>query len=276
MKKAILITTLLIATVTFSACGNNSNNTKSTSSKSAASTSKKTNLASTSNKTDTSTNTDEVINDIDNWSHPVKDVFSAAGIKINKVELKDNKTYAIFYASLNKELNDDNKAYYSNLVQKVAAANGYWDCEIKDDNKDIDIKVKCKDKKAVDSIDYNKDSKYFMAANTSASSSTTNTVNKDELIDYLKQNVTEVSSFVDTLSKNKNVKPILYIERSPNPSSNDTYLRDYYVIYVGENHTDHNVNIYRFAINKDNKQILYYDTTKNKYETLQEWRDSKK
>lgn len=278
MKKAILITILLFATVTFSACGSSSssNNTKSTTGKAAAKTDKTTNLASTTNKTSASTNDDEVISDIDNWNHPVKDVFDAAAIKINKVELKDNKTYAIFYVSLNKELNDDNKAYYSNLVQKVAAANGYWNCEIKDDNKGVDIKVKCKDKKTVDSIDYNKDSKYFLAANTSDSSSTTNTVNKDELIDYLKQNVTEVSSFVDTLSKNKNVKPILYIERSPNPSSNDTYLRDYYVIYVGENHTDHNVNIYRFAINKDNKQILYYDTTKNKYETLQEWRDSKK
>ncbi|KOF57392.1 MULTISPECIES: hypothetical protein [Clostridium] len=274
MKRAILILTLLIATVTFSACGSNSNNTNKSASdkaKTTASTTNKTTPAAS--KTSDTESDDEVITDIDNWSHPVKEVFKAEDIKLNKVELKDNKTYAIFYISLNKDLNDENKSYYSSLMEKIAAANGYWNYEVKDENKDIDIKVKCKDKKTVDSIEYNKDSQYFLASNTSSTSST---ISNDELISYLKQNVSEVSSFVDTLSKNKNVKPILYVERSPKASSSDTYLRDYYIIYVGENHTDHNVNIYRFAINKDSKQILYYDTAQNKYETLQEWRNSKK
>lgn len=271
MKRAILILTLLIATVTFSACGNNSTNTGSSTNKNQASSSKSTKLATSAKEASSSENDSNVITDIDNWSHPVKGIFNSEGIKINKVELKDNKTYAIFHVSLNKDLNNENKSYYLNTLQKIASANSYWNYEMKDENKDVDIKVKCnKDKKSIESIDYNKDSNYF------STSTTSNAINKDELIDYLKQNVTEVSSFVDTLSKNKNVKPILYIERSPNASASNTYLRDYYVIYVGEQHSDHNVNTYRFAINKNNKEILYYDTTKNKYETLDEWRNGRK
>jgi|GEM_PF-5717319 len=274
MKKAVLILTLVVATVTFSACGGNSTETRSTANKTGTSASKSTKVASSANEASNSQKDSNVITNIDNWSHPVKAIFKAEGININKVEFKDNKTYAIFYVSLNKDLNNENKSYYSNILQKIAEANSYWDYEIKDENKDIDIKVKCnKDKKSIESIDYNKDSNYFSTSNTS---NTSNTVNKDELIDYLKQSVPEVSSFVDTLSKNQNVKPILYIERSPSVSSSNTYLRDYYVIYVGEQHSDHNVNTYRFAINKDNKEILYYDTAKNKYETLDEWRNSRK
>lgn len=271
MKKAVLILTLLIATVTFSACGGNSTNTGSSSNKTQSSSKKSTKLATSAKETPNSENDSNVITDIDNWSHPVKAIFNAEDIKINKVEFKDNKTYATFYVNLSKDLNSENKSYYLNILQKIASANSYWDYEIKDENKDIDIKVKCnKDKKSIESIDYNKDSNYFAASTTS------NAINKDELIDYLKQNVTEVSSFVATLSKNKNVKPILYVERSPKESSSNTYLRDYYVIYVGEQHSDHNVNTYRFAINKNNKEILYYDTTKNKYETLDEWRNGRK
>lgn len=273
MKKSFLILTLLIATVTFSACGSNSTNTGSASNKTQSSANKSTKLATSANEASNSENDSNVITDIDNWSHPVKAIFNAENIKINKVELKDNKTYATFYVSLNKDLNNENKSYYLNILQRIAVANSYWDYEIKDENKDVDIKVKCnKDKKAIESIDYNKDSNYFLTSNTTASTP----INKDELIDYLKQNVTEVSSFVDTLSKNKNVKPILYIERSPSAASSNIYLRDYYVIYVGEQHSDHNVNTYRFAINKDNKEILYYDTTQNKYETLNEWRNGRK
>lgn len=274
MKKAALILTLLITTATFSACGSNTNNnTGSTANKSKITSSKTTKVESSANKASDTESDDEVITDISNWSHPTKEVFNAEGIKINKVELKNNKTYAIFYVDLTKDLNDENKSYYVDVIKRVAAANGYWDFEIKDENKDIDIKVSCKDRKAVESIQYNKDSKYFSTLTTSAAS---NTVNSDELINYLKQSVPEVSSFVDTLSKNKSVKPILYIERSPNASSSDTYLKNYYVIYVGEQHEDHNVNTYRFAINKDNKQILYFDIANNKYETLQEWRNSRK
>lgn len=273
MKRAILILTLLIATMTFSACGNNSNNTGSSTNKNKASASKSTKLANSAKEASNTENDSNVITDIDNWNHPVKAIFNAENIKINKVELKDNKTYAIFYVGLNKDLNDENKSYYVSTLKKIASANSYWDYEIKDENKDIDIKVKCsKDKKSIESIDYNKDSNYFSTLTTTTSVA----INKDEVIDYLKQSVPEVSSFVDTLSKNKNVKPILYIERSPNASSSDVYLKDYYVIYVGEQHSDHNVNTYRFAINKNDKQILYYDTTKNKYETLDEWRSSRK
>lgn len=280
MKKAIIILTLLITTAAFSACGTNStSNQKAASNKTKTTASKTNKLASSTGEASDTQKDSNVITNIDSWNHPVKDVFDADGIKINKVEFQNNKTYAIFYVNLNKDLNDENKSYYVNLINKIAAANEYWNYEIKDENKDVDIKVKCsRDKKDVESIDYNKDSKYFStlgASSTSDTSNTANAVNKDELTDYLKQNVSEVSSFVNTLSKNKNVKPILYIERSPNSSSSNVYLRDYYMIYVGEHHEDHNVNTYRFAINKDTKQILYYNVAKDKYETLQEWRNNR-
>lgn len=273
MKKAALILMLVITTTAFSACGANSNNSKAKHNKTKVTSSKATSgtESSATSTTPSTENDDEIITDIANWNHPVKEVFNAEEIKVDKVELKNNKTYAIFYVELTKDLNDENKSYYVNLINKVAAANGYWDYEINDQNKNIDITVKCKDKASVESIEYNKDSTYFSETTT-----TPTTVSNNELIDYLKQNVPEVSSYVDTLSKNKNVTPILYIERSPNPSSSDPYLRDYYIIYVGEQHEDHITNTYTFAINKDNKQILYYDVANNKYETLQEWRNNRK
>lgn len=217
-------------------------------------------------------NNADTITDIDNWNHPVKYVFNNAGIKVNKVDFQNNKTYPIFNVSFVKEFNEDNKIYYKNLINQVATANGYWDYEIADTSKSIDIKVSCnRSKYTVTNVDYNKDREYFNVLTKSDTESA-----DTELITYLENNVNEVKSFVQTLGNNKDgVSAVVYVERYPDSSSSDKYMRDYYGIYVGESHSDHNVNVYRFAINKDTKEILYYDVADNKYLTLDDWRKSK-
>ncbi|AJA46180.1 hypothetical protein CPAST_c00550 [Clostridium pasteurianum DSM 525 = ATCC 6013] len=213
------------------------------------------------------------ITDINNWSHPVKYVFNNANIQIQKVEFKENKTYPIFYVNLTKNIDSENKTYYKNLISQIAIANGYWNYEIIDTKKDVDIKVTCdRSKSILKEIIYNKDSNYFVESNEDKK-----VINNtdDEFINYLINNVGEVKSFVNSLKNNKNVNSIIYVERYPDENSKNSYIRDYYGIYVGEEHTDHNVNIYRFAINKDSKEILYYDVINDKYETLNEWRKNK-
>ncbi|MDF2505689.1 hypothetical protein [Clostridium sp.] len=211
--------------------------------------------------------------DIDEWNHPVKYVFKNANIQVKKVEFKNNKTYPIFYVSLSKNIDTNNKTYYKNLIKQIATANGYWDYEIIDTNKNLDIKVICdKSKKDLKQIIYNKDNSYF--AESQEDKNESNSKDK-EFIDYITNNVSEVKSFVDSLKNNNNAKGIVYVERYPDKNSTNIYIRDYYGLYVGEEHSDHNVNIYRFAINKDNKQILYYDVVNDKYESLSEWRKSR-
>lgn len=227
--------------------------------------------ANITNNSSSATNSD-TITDISSWNHPVKYVFNNVNIIVNKVDFKNNKTYPIFDVSFVKEFNDDNKTYYKNLIKQVATANGYWDYEIVDSSKAIDIKVTCdRSKNTVTGAVYNKNNNYFDGLNEN------NTESSDtELISYLKDNVSEVKSFVQTLENNKEgVRGIVYVERYPDPSSSNIYIKNYYGIYVGEAHSDHNVNTYRFAINKDTKEILYYDVTDDKYLSLDQWRKSK-
>lgn len=213
------------------------------------------------------------ITDINSWSHPVKYVFNNANIQIQKVEFKENKTYPIFYVNLTKNIDSENKTYYKNLINQLAIANGYWNYEIVDIQKDINIKVICdRSKSSLKEIVYNKDNNYFVESNEDKKE-INNT--DDELENYLINNVSEVKSFVNALKNNKNVNSIIYVERYPDKNSKNAYIRDYYGLYVGEEHTDHNVNVYRFAINKDTKEILYYDVVNDKYESISEWRKNK-
>ncbi|WP_234118489.1 hypothetical protein [Clostridium hydrogenum] len=268
MKKLILVCTLVATVVTFSAC-----NSSSQSNKTVTTTTKKAKAVVSSsantNKSDNN-NDDVVITDISSWDHPAKKVFNDNSIKVNKVELKDNKTYPIFYVSLSRDLDAASKNYYLRLMKSIAAANNYWDYEVKDENKDVDIKVTCENKTKLKSIEYNKDSNYFAAADVQS------VANEDDYINYLKDNVPEVKSFVNVLTGNKNAKPIIYVDRYPDSSATDKYKRDYYDIYVGEELVDHTTNTYRFGINKDTKEIVYYDLNKNTYESLEEWRNSRK
>lgn len=274
MKKLILISTLLLAVTTLSACSSSSNqNGAAKSNSSVAASSSNSSRSSITNSIDKSKDSsdDVVVTDISSWQHPTKQIFDNDSIKIDKVELKENKTYPIFHVEFNKNLDSENRNYYLSLIKNVAAANSFWSYEIKDDNKDIDIKVNCENNKKLSSIEYNKDVNYFSSAVAESSSN-----NGDEYVEYLENNVSEVGSFVKTLSNKKDVKPLVYVESYPDPSAADTYKKDYYIIYVGEGHSDHSVNTYRFAINKDTKQILYFDTVKNAYITLEEWRNSRK
>jgi hypothetical protein len=211
----------------------------------------------------------DTITDITSWNHPVKYVFKNASVDVEKVIFKNNKTYPIFYVKLSKNLDDTNKIYYNNLINQVATANGYWDYEIIDQARNVDIKVSCdKLNRSVKEVTNNGDNTYF--ANT-VQPQPGNT--DSQIVDYLVNNVSEVKSFMQTLQNSPNgVKGITYVEREPDPNSSNTYLKNYYGLYVGESYPDHNVNIYRFAINKDTKEILYYDVVNDKYESLSNWR----
>lgn len=292
MKKVILSVLLASVVISVSACGSKttSSNNQNAVNKSATNTSTNAanNIASEnkssnntnevdspkSNINETSTSSSEdsnTITDINSWNHPVKYVFKNAGIQVTKVDFKNNKTYPIFYVKLVKDLNNNYKIYYNNLIKQVATANGYWDYEIIDNAKNVDIKVTCnRGNRTIKQALYNGKSSYFQNSKVNNTESVDN-----EMINYLKDNVSEVKSFMDVLSKSQSPKGIIYVEREPDSNSNDIYVKNYYLLYVGESYTDHNVNIYRFAINKDTKEILYYDVTDNKYESLSDWRKNK-
>ena len=185
--------------------------------------------------------TSDTITDITAWNHPVKYVFKNASVDISKVVFKNNKTYPIFYVNLSKNLDDSNKVYYKNLIKQVATANGYWDYEIIDQSKNIDIKVSCdRLNRSVKETTNNGDNTYF--ANITQSP----VVNTDsEMVDYLTNNVSEVKSFMQALQSNQNgVKGVTYVEREPDPNSSNIYLKNYYGLYVGESHPDHNCLLY--------------------------------
>ncbi|KHD34905.1 hypothetical protein NL50_15740 [Clostridium acetobutylicum] len=281
MKKMVLISLAAASLITLSACTAKSNNSSTSSSnsasnktkassKNASSSSSNSKLKSEGTSTSTTSNGDYVISNISSWNHPVKNIFEREAIKINKVVLQNNKTYPVFYVTLSKELNAENKAYYTKLMKEIALANGYWDYEVIDSSKGADIKVKCKNKNAIESITYNKDSSYFTVSSAQVLSK------EQELVNYLTSNVSEVKSFVDVHANNTTSKASIYVERYPDETSTNTYEKSYYIIYVGEAFSDHTVNTYRFAINKDTNEILYYDTANDKYETLTEWRSNKK
>lgn len=285
MKKLAISIILIVTLFGVTAC-NGSTAVKSNKNEASVKVSNRTNVASnnetavvsnsSSNEVDSPTGNSTVINsnDITNisaWTHPVKYVFQNNNVIVDKVEFKNNRTYPIFYVELGKNLNDENKTYYKNLINQVATANGYWNYEIIDTNKKIDIVVTCnRSTRTVKEITNNGDESYF------SSMLSTNTNSDDEIVQYLINNVNEVSSFVNSLKSNTNgVKAIVYVEREPDSNSSNEYLKNYYGVYVGESYPDHNVNIYRFAVNKDTKEILYYDVVNDKYETLSEWRQNK-
>lgn len=280
MKKAALISIIVASVLALSACTSNgeNKNTSTSSGKKEAATKSTDNV--NSNKTSDSklksqnssenSNGDYVITDISSWNHPAKTIFNREGIKINKVVLKDNKTYPVFYVTLNKDLNSSNKDYYTKLIKDIALANGYWDYEIIDESRGADIKVTCKDKKSVDKISYNKDANYFTEESVQSLST------EQQLVNYLINNVSEVKSFVNVHANSTVSKASVYVERYPNAASNNIYEKNYYIIYVGESYPDHTVNTYRFAVNSGMTQILYYDTANDKYETLADWRSSRK
>lgn len=253
MKKMVLISLAAASLITLSACTAKSNNSSTSSSNSASNktkaSSKNTSSSSgnsklksegTSTNTNTTSNGDYVISDVSSWNHPVKNIFGREAIKINKVVLQNNKTYPVFYVTLSKELNAENKAYYTKLMKEIALANGYWDYEVIDSSKGADIKVKCKNKNAIESITYNKDSNYFTVSSAQVLSK------EQELVNYLTSNVSEVKSFVDVHANNTTSKASIYVERYPDETSTNTYEKSYYIIYVGEAFSDHTVNTYRY------------------------------
>lgn len=74
----------------------------------------------------------ETIMDISNWKHQTKTIFNHYGIKLNRVELYSDKTFAYFYVNSHSLLSDKNKA--RELFKQLLKANGQWDFIIVDSN----------------------------------------------------------------------------------------------------------------------------------------------
>jgi hypothetical protein len=68
-----------------------------------------------------------IIDNIKEWQHPVKDVFSKHKVILYKVELY-NKTYPIFYVKFPYDpwLGHNDK-YFKPLYYDTLKANGFWD-----------------------------------------------------------------------------------------------------------------------------------------------------
>jgi len=288
MRKIALSMILVVVLVGISGCNNKSqantsttqsaknNTTQNTANNTVNSTEKNTAVNGNSVKEIDSptanTDSSDTLTDLTSWNHPVKYVFKNANVNVTKVVFKNNKTFPIFYVNLTKNLDDNNKIYYKNLIKQVATANGYWDYEIIDQTKNVDIKVSCdRLNRSVKEVTNNGDNTYFSITTETQAGNT-----DSQMVDYLVNNVSEVKSIMQSLQNNKSgVKGVTYVEREPDPNSTDVYLKNYYGLYVGESHPDHNVNIYRFAINKDTKEILFYDVVNDKYESISNWRASK-
>lgn len=104
-----------------------------------------------------------VIHDIQNWNHPVKNVFSRYLVKLDRVELLNQKTYPIFYIVLAEELSKKSLSRFQTMAVEVAKANSYWDYQMIDSSKSVMVKVQCDRKaKAVKQVEFYKNNNLFL------------------------------------------------------------------------------------------------------------------
>ena len=83
-----------------------------------------------------------VITDIQFWQHPTKDVFTKNSVVVSKVELKNDKKYAIFHVKFPYDPQSSvNDSYFNRLYLDVLRANGWNSYSIQDDEDKITIKV---------------------------------------------------------------------------------------------------------------------------------------
>lgn len=87
----------------------------------------------------TTSNEPIIITDINNWNHPIKTFFN--DWQLAKVELINEGTYPIFYLKDNLSKEDIIDNDLNGGFQKMLAANGYWDFEIRYRDS-LSIKVK--------------------------------------------------------------------------------------------------------------------------------------
>ena len=83
-----------------------------------------------------------VITDIESWHHPVKDVLKKNSVLLSKVELKNNRKYAIFHVKFPYDPQSSvNDALLRKLYVAILDANGWWGYEMQDNEDQITIKV---------------------------------------------------------------------------------------------------------------------------------------
>lgn len=111
------------------------------------------------------------ITDIQKWNHPTKKVFVDNGFEVEKVELKDNKRFPIFYLNgLNSE-----KIYSDKFLKEVAKANSYWSFKLIEDSKFAEVWID-KNKK-IYALKTDKESlKYFYDTNVELKAKQVNTL----------------------------------------------------------------------------------------------------
>jgi hypothetical protein len=104
-----------------------------------------------------------MIEDMEKWDHPAKDIFRAEGIAVRSLELLKDGTYPIFYVDLPFKLSGENEKRMDDAVEKIARANSWGDFELVDKAADVRIKVTC-DRQfgMVDDVMINGDRNYFL------------------------------------------------------------------------------------------------------------------
>jgi hypothetical protein len=104
----------------------------------------------------------ETQEDLDNWNHPVKDVFKKNNVQIEKVDFLRNNKYPLFYVEFYYKLNYDSADYFEKIIDNVAKANAYWDFEIIDKENKLDFCIVCdRKKRKVTQIILNNKKDYF-------------------------------------------------------------------------------------------------------------------
>lgn len=106
------------------------------------------------------------ITNISEWSHPTKKIFFDSGIVINKIVLKNSRTYPEFYVSLPDSNNLKDILTFENLLKKIAVENGFWDYKLIDEDLLLEVDVSCdKSSKNITDIKYISKDNYFSLKN---------------------------------------------------------------------------------------------------------------
>lgn len=93
-----------------------------------------------------------VISDLNAWNHPVKDLFKDYKIdfvlgKLTRAELHRNRNYMVFFVNLKvSNYLDWTQKSLQETLSDIAAANGWQDYEIRNEDGDLVIKVNCNQK----------------------------------------------------------------------------------------------------------------------------------
>lgn len=197
-----------------------------------------------------------IIPDLDNWSHPVKEVFTEYNIKLNRLELYNNDTYPVFYVSYKFDFSNPNE----DLFKKVAKANAYWDFKIEGDVFGTHIMCDRKKKSIKNRTSYPKVCGVFTYEMLLEPLN-------NEVLQYLVDSVPEIKILAKHLDKFDNVSLIMYICGQPDDHYN------YYTIYVGEDHPEHTVNWYYFNVSEDLNETIVEIIPLARAVSLDEWRE---